>query len=543
MRATAFLMRSIRQDSRLLSHHLMRGAMAFLILYLFFMQYRVFALRAAAGSQFANTVINCCYWFLTLVGGIHFSTAIVEEKEEQTLTLLRMTGASAFSILAGKSIPRLAIVILFLCVVAPFLMLAMTLGGLVPLGLLSAILGICCYSIMLSQVGLLASVVCKDASRAFAVTAVGWVALELSHWWYGMAEQLSKPRYLFGNTGLLEILQGPLSWISQCSLIANLSDDLLTFATVPPELQGTSVFHRTLYIAKEIFHFHMGFHLVLAAVLFVVSWLLFESCTSRAVSEGDSGASVSTKIASPRQRPWQDAIVWKSWQHVSGGHKWFWIRVIVAPVAIAGLAILLSVLFDGDVEPEFVAGVMIFGGIGFFTVNLCRLFGRLLNAELHQKTMASLVMLPQPTSQTLWSMVWGLIPAVCAGAACSVIGFLWMVVQIFDNYRSIRDVVEVIVEPWFWHLLSWNLLSIHLGLLLTTHIRYGGMVLGYVLLWILAPICCTSFIGVFGSSGGFGRAEEDFLRYLIPLGLIVAELAICFGLQKTILKRVELLTG
>ena len=85
IRATAFLTRSVRQDSRLLSHHGMRAGLALLILFLFFTQTRLTSLRGAVGAGFAQQVVSCCYWFLTILGGIHFSSTIAEEKDEQTL--------------------------------------------------------------------------------------------------------------------------------------------------------------------------------------------------------------------------------------------------------------------------------------------------------------------------------------------------------------------------------------------------------------------------------------------------------------------------
>ena len=73
--------------------------------------------------------MNCCYWCLTLLGVMYFSVAITEEKEEETLPLLRMTGIRNMTLLIGKSIPRLAVVVLLILIAAPFLMLAVTLGG------------------------------------------------------------------------------------------------------------------------------------------------------------------------------------------------------------------------------------------------------------------------------------------------------------------------------------------------------------------------------------------------------------------------------
>ena len=54
---------------------------------------------------------------------------MAEEKEEQTLGLLRMTGLSPLSILLGKSTSRLCGALLLLAAQFPFTIFAVTLGG------------------------------------------------------------------------------------------------------------------------------------------------------------------------------------------------------------------------------------------------------------------------------------------------------------------------------------------------------------------------------------------------------------------------------
>lgn len=161
LRAIAFLTRSIRQESRLFSHHLIRGGLAGMVLFMFILQLTASSRFGAAGSRFATSIVMAFYWFLTILGLLYYSVAITEEKEEDTLPLLRMTGVSNFALLTGKSIPRLAIAALFLLVVSPFLVLSMTMGGVVAEQLVACLLGLLCYSFLLSQLGLLASTVAQ----------------------------------------------------------------------------------------------------------------------------------------------------------------------------------------------------------------------------------------------------------------------------------------------------------------------------------------------------------------------------------------------
>ena len=466
----------------------MRGAMAVVILYLFSVQFALFASRAAGGGLFAATVVICCYWFLTLVGGIHFSTAIAEEKEEQTLALLKMTGASSFSILAGKSIPRLAMAILFLGVISPFLIMALMLGGVLPLGLLSGILGICCYTVMLSQMGLFASVVCRSAPRAFLTTSVLWVLFELCHWWFDFAITVTTPSPGGQLSWFGEVLRSSLNWVPNTSLIMNLSDDLLTFATSEALDSDAWLPVRLWNLLREVWHFHMTFHLVAATVFFVISWILFEPCTSRAAGEGAAAVPRDVAVAVSRPRPWNAAVVWKSWQYVSGGVLWFVLRAVGGTVLVGGFLGVLHV-FDYISSGAAVTGLMVSCGLLFFVINLARLFGRVLNEEIHGQTLPALVMLPRQTSRTLWAMIAGLLPAVAAGAGCTVTGYCLHLLMDPNAFVDLNDLLELVVEPWFWHVIVWNVLTLHLGLLLTTYVRYGGMIIGYVLLWLFAPIC------------------------------------------------------
>ena len=174
IRATAFLTRSLRQESRQLSHHFMRGALALVILSLFAAQLSISATTGAAGYSFARTIASACYWFLTVVGLLYFAIAVTEEKEEDTLPLIRMTGVSNFAFLTGKSVPRIAIAALFLLVITPFIVLSITMGGVVIENLLALLIGMLCYAFLLSQIGLLCSVVASDSRRALSLASFLW---------------------------------------------------------------------------------------------------------------------------------------------------------------------------------------------------------------------------------------------------------------------------------------------------------------------------------------------------------------------------------
>lgn len=524
--AMAFLTRSVRQDSRLISHHGMRAAMAVLILYLFFIQNQMASTRAAVGGSFASTVIHCCYCFLTLLGGIHFSSAISEEKDEQTLALLKMTGASPFSILVGKSVPRLAVAILFIAVIAPFLLLSITLGGVLQLGLLSAIIGILCYSVMLSQLGLFASVVCSTTRKAFTLTCILWALFEFPVVWVGMLYAVLG--YLAGNNQNA-VMPEVFAYLSQLGALRNLNSDLLAFNPT------------------DIWHTHMTFQLCVAGIFFLLSWLLFEPCTSRAVGEGGSeqGNRRLLKLKGPATRAWDNAVMWKSWQHDSGGAPWMLIRLFLAPLIIFGFGVIFSVIAFGELYLETVIGWGLGLGIAYLLITIARQLGRIFNEEIHGKTLASLVMLPRKESITFWSLVGGLLPAIAAAALTAAVSLALWVLYILANMgtNNLGDVIEGFMQPWFWHVFSLTILTAHVGVLLTTYVRHGGMLLAVAICWFALPLICTISFGMLAFAGNVGGGGVEFFQYLIPMFLIFVESVVCVVIQRSIHTRLIELAG
>ncbi|MCA9049751.1 MAG: hypothetical protein KDA89_13540 [Planctomycetaceae bacterium] len=542
----AFLTRSVRQDSRLTSHHLLRAALGATILYLFWVELETFASRQAAGGVFAATVVYCCYWFLTLVGSIHFSTAIIEEKEEQTLPLLKMTGVSAFSVLAGKSLPRLAVAILFLLVVAPFLILAVTLGGVLAMGILSAILGILCYAVMLSQMGLFAGLVCNTASQAVTLTFVLWGVFEFPGFWAWLIAGLLKGIFgtTFIGTGAESAYESSLPILDGTALLGNLNSTLLTFR------------------GEAVWHLHMTVHLGIAAGFFFVSWLLFERCTSAAVAGdltpvnasaaglpgghrsraaatvGDSGLSAAAAVSllPTGNRVWPDALAWKSWKFVSGGRQWLVVRMVGIPALILFGTVLVSIAAGELPDGEDLVGILFWFGLILFLINTARLLGRVLNQEIHDRTLASLIMMPQSTAATAGRLLWGLTPAIASSSATAVIS---LVLVLLGAARSgdLGDLIEIFTEPWFLHLFSWIILTICTGILFSTHLRFGGMLLAAALLWIVGPMFCGVSFGLLAFAMQSG--DEILVRWILPLGLIVTEIGLSIAAWRSTLRRLE----
>ena len=435
-----------------------------------------------------------------------------------------MTGASPFSILVGKSLPRLAVAVLFIAVIAPFLLLSITLGGVLQLGLLSAIIGILCYSVMLSQLGLFASVVCSSTRKAFSLTCILLALFEFPVVWLGMLYAVFG---YFTDDSPNQLITDVFQYLSQLGSFMNLRSDLLAFSPT------------------DIWHTHMTFQLCVAGVFFLLSWLLFEPCTSRAIGEGssDQGPRQLLAMKGPTARVWNNAVMWKSWQHDSGGARWMLIRLFLAPLLIFGFGAIFSVIAFGELYLETVIGWGLGLGIAYLLITIARQLGRIFNEEIHEKTLASLVMLPQKESRTFWYLVGGLLPAIAAAAFTAAVSLLLWVLYFManGNVRDVGDVFRAFMQPWFWHFCFLTILTAHIGVLLTTYVRYGGMLLAVAICWFAMPLICTISFGMLAFAGGVGEAE--LFQYLIPLFLIFVESVACVVIQRSIHKRLIELAG
>lgn len=535
IRATAFLLRSLRQESRLVSHHAMRAGLALTVFLLFVVGLLTYTNRGATGGNLLWQVMTCCYWFVTILGGVYFSTAIIEEKEEQTLPLLRMTGASSFSILIGKSLPRLACVLLLIVVIMPFVLLAITLGGVALRGVLTAILGIFIYSIMISQIGLLASVVSRDAQRAFSKSLLLWAFLEfLPSWsWLGL--------YAIGTWGKFSsideaeaIVKAGSSgdWVRDWQAWGQVSLNWLAGETDPLVLQrNLSQYLSVFSLNTAIWRPQMTAHLVVAAFAFLLSWVLFEPFTSRALAGTDDSSRKLTRRT--WSRPWKRAIIWKVWQHQTGGLLWFLMRLFGIPALVVGLAYGAAYLWNQKADPEAVALTLIAAGVVTAIAHVAILFGRLFNVEIKDQTLSCLLMLPVSRHRIVGHSITGLIPAIVASTSCLFAGIWVMQTRTFaGGGRS-----SVFEELWFYALIAHGITSILLGLRLSMRLNYGGMLLGVVICWIFGPLCfglCFELSRAF-----FGFQTMQYINdYVLPTMLLMFEppfwIVLYFGIVRSL---------
>ena len=542
LRTSAFLVRSLRQETRFVSHHVMRAGLAALTLLLFFGRLASYSMSAGVGGMFASSVMTCCYWFVTLLGGIYFSAAIVEEKEEQTLPLLKMTGASPVAILLGKSGPRLVSVLLLLLVVTPFLLLAITLGGVLPRGLLSATLGILTYSVMFCQLALLASVVSRSFPGAFSKTIITWLVLEFLPFWSWAGSEFALYLSRFGSSaaaesylkttgsvfGVYEWSQFTLAWLHEnLQWFEGWTDDLVLFGNL------------SMYMAEfgnvGLWEPQMTAHLILAVVFFCLSWLLFEPCTSRVVADGvDSPRKLSRRTRPPR-RAGSRALAWKSWRYSAGGWLGLTIRLIGAPLLVCGFVFGSAVGIDVSLSPWVLASTLVISGILVFVGSAAILLNRIFNTEIRDRTLSLLLMLPVSRNLLCSRMMLGVLPSIAASISCLSFGLLLF---IYLEPKTVHGIGEALQTAWFYQMLLMGLTTVYFGLYLSMRLRYGGMLLAIICVWMIGPMVIASFLAI-ASFVFRGPVIGAFTASGLPIMLMLIEIFFSLWMHKLIIQGLD----
>ena len=166
----ALFTRSLREDTRSKSTYWARAGLAAFMLVVMGMAAFARATGGAPGLVFLKSAAWLQTMFLTISGLGYFGSAITEEKEDETLGLLRMTNLSPLSILLGKSTSRLCGALLLLAAQLPFTFMAVTLGGVSPRQVLAAYCTLGAYTFLLCNLALLASVIMPRTVTAAACT-------------------------------------------------------------------------------------------------------------------------------------------------------------------------------------------------------------------------------------------------------------------------------------------------------------------------------------------------------------------------------------
>jgi hypothetical protein len=445
----ALLLRSVRDDVRSRFTYVVRCLLVGLALFSMVTFNALWDGIGAGGKLLFGIILHVDLFILSIVGLTHFASAITEEKEADTLGLLRMTDLNGLAILMGKSSSRVIGAFLLIAAQLPFALVAVTFGGLHLRQVFAGFVLLLSFAFLTANVGLLASTLCRRSSTASLLTG-----LLLAIFAFGPAVFTFK-----GSTGLALWKEAtPFAW----------REDILSTGFAGP-----------------IAGWPCAVHFLIGMLAFLLAWALFNRCSDAAPEAPAQRLARGRGAARTRSRAPMNAIHWKDFHYVSGGRA----ATVIKGLVVAALVVLAfkfmrqpwrkSEFYCLGLSLAFPSAVLL--GISF-SIDASRIF----TTERRNRTMSSLLGLPMPVSRVVWEKVFGclrtsLIPifCLCAGLAILPCAIGW---EMSKRWILPNDACDLIC--WILYGAAAMLSLPAVIAWLSLHVRWGAFALGLTL-WLI----------------------------------------------------------
>lgn len=470
---------SLRSDVRSLWPHLVRAGFAVFMLISVSAAFVEVLQATGPGLLFFERICFLNFLLILAAGISYFVSAVTEEKDSGTLSLLRLAGVSPIQIILGKSTSRLISSLMLLWIQLPFTFLAITLGGVTWRQIVAAYLLLGAWMAFVANLALLASVRCRTAGRAAALSCSA-LLLFLA---IGPILQASLPALppAFRNPTIVARLDELALWLDSVGILTGLSAILATADSDPPLIGNSFIWHTGA-----------------AAVLFVTSVLLFDFWLVPA--ETSSGSAPVTWRRFAVGRCWRLPLVWKDFLFFTGGRSFFAVKLFAYGGFVAAAIIWQWIdrfHFSYLLQNDFAWLVFVTLFIGLNVEAMLYASGSLFS-EVRQSTLSSLAMLPYRTERIL-------LEKLGAAALALVPVLLWIAVVALMDWPTVRNHLSatMIVSAAFV-----LLLNVHLTVLLSLYTRWGALPLA-LLITLSALTCCPILVlPVFGMAGMLARSHN-----------------------------------
>ncbi len=513
----ALFVRSLREDARSRATYWTRGGLGFFLLLVMLL----FALPSvwgnAPGRTLFSMVITIQAMVITFVGLSYFASAVAEEKEEQTLGLLRMTGLNPLSILLGKSTSRLCGALLLLVAQIPFTVFSITLGGISLWQITAAYCALAAFVFLLCNLALLGSVLARTTGGAvfFCLVVFGL--------WIGILSLLKFTQFVSTHLGT------PLSFDAATSAMW----------TATPMARLTEV------LGTGFHGFPIGWqflsNLAFGVCCFLLAWAAFERFCDR-LSEGAPAIAIRTPplpspapvqgavavitppparklfrgiFASRPPRVWKDALMWKDFYFLCGGSRGFAWRVLGYGAGIVY-----------DVWQQLVGGASTMNINGtaqsiipfIFSIDAGVMASRIFRTELRDQTLAALSTLPCDMRSIVRHKVFACLLAAAPGALCAASIEIFLLVSSMGN--SVAPDRKLMILELFGGWLQ-TLLMLNVVAWLSLSLKRGALALGYVLTFLVSTILSllvmvAATAGLFVTLAALTGSASANIRAVVP---------------------------
>ena len=439
---------------------------------------------SAPGLNFLERIAWVNLVFITLGGLSYFASAITEEKEEMMLGLLRMTDLNGVTILLGKSTSRLIGALLLLLVQVPFILLAVTLGGVGVVQIAAAYATLLAYLFLLCNLALLYSVLFRNTATAAAVTFFLLLLFFFGHYFAkGILESI-------GVFDPVNLQRG--AWGGLVTVI-----DLWREATPSERLQA--IFETGF--SGPVIGFQVVSNLIAGVVFFLLAWLVFEPSTRTEKDAAPARVWFWRRAASRSSRLPPGlvgfrAITWKDFVFISGGWVGLLLKFMVVGL-LDGVSNLIAVETGGKMDQASEGYALIWISLIVTVIWLSLEASRIFKDEVRWKTLSSLVTLPISMPELAYRKVLGALAGTLPLLACTIAGILLVpdgmsdfIANVFSDLEGFwMFVVTILQFVLFLHLTAFLSLVLKRGALpLAIAIHYlGGMIfIGFMSVFFIA---------------------------------------------------------
>lgn len=486
----ALLSRSLRIDARGLWTNLLRLG-AILVGYLALVQAeersRFFG---APGLMFLQTLWMSNLFLIAGCAVSYFVSAITEEKEEDTLGLMRMTGLTGLAILLGKFGSRLAQVLCLALLQLPFALLTVTLGGVTLDQVFAMIAALLSLIWATAALALLMSVVSPNTRQAAARMSLLIVVYVVGDW--VLSDFLAWVGFTAPEPFVIRSLH-----ILDDALLATRMQDGTSSATTPAFVS-----------AFEVLNLSVGL------VAFLLAWALFAWGAELGQGLTEKRGLWEFRWRGRRWlhpgRVWPRYLFWKEYHFLLGGWPWLILKFVAYGLGAILIAWynapmgLFTLFIDMDYQGRMVASILtMFGSFGL-TIEGARLASRMYSEELRQQTWSTLAGLPGEVERLAYRK-----------AAAALLGLVpllsWWLAIIFLTPAGREMFVEITDDMMLWGLMGAFMLIPHVAALLSLYLRWGAVPLSFAVVWV--PMFCVLAMN-FGSG-------EDVAGAIFLLGSIV----------------------
>jgi hypothetical protein len=371
---TPLLVRRMRVDLRGPLGHVNR---VFAALFLLFTIIAVVQSGASFGAP-GLMVYRWIVWIDSLlisVGSVTiFASIIATEREQGTLPLLRLTGTTPISLILGQGFSGVVLGCLLLAVQFPFVVLTITLGGVLWHQVLATFLALLAHLVFCAGLGLFWSVVCTRSGSASFWTLLSIVGLWQGTWLFRLVlNGLANRGWITPMTETA--LDAASVWIDQQLVWDALSNIATSFGGV------------SLVSPQFWWSLGAGFLLLIAAAMLL----------DRRPLEAVPYSPIVIRLwRSSGNRAWRElAIAGKDYRQFMGGAKGLVARLIAYPLVplavLWGVATFSTISIDADD----VATTVFWVAAAFLTVETSAIASRVFRNELAELTWSSLAVLPR----------------------------------------------------------------------------------------------------------------------------------------------------